>query len=149
MLVVCIAMIAFLEAARRSWEIHSRLTVAAHGHVFYHVVHTTEMAGRIPEHYPIHALESQLLVYSGHNYLGYLSKHGFFVPDGQNWDSAAARDFQLTVVSFWLELLVGVTAVGAGILLVLKIGQPSGPANRSQPVGLQANQTPPAAGSGG
>ena len=149
MLLVCIAMMAFLEASRRSWEIHSRLSVAAHGHVFYRVVHTSEMAGRIPEHYPIHTLESQRLVYSGHKYLGYLSKHGFFVPDGDNWDSAAAQDFQLTVVSFWLELLLGVTAVVAGILVFLKIGQPSGPANRSQPVGPQTNQAPPAAGSGG
>lgn len=117
-------MIAFLEAARRSWEIRSRLSVAAHGHIFYRVIHTTEMSGRIPEHYPIHTLESQRLVYSGNKYLGYLSKHGFFVSDGQSWDSAAAQDFKLTVVSFWLELLLGVTTVVAGILVVWKIGQP-------------------------
>jgi hypothetical protein len=147
MLLVCIAMIAFLEASRRSWEIHSRLSVVAQGHVFYRVVHTTEMAGRIPEHYPIHTLESQRLVYSGHKYLGYLSKHGFFVPDGQNWDSAAAQDFQLTVVSFWLELLLGVTAVAAGILVVLKIGQPDGAANGSQPSHSETNRPSSAAGS--
>jgi hypothetical protein len=131
MLLVCIAMVALLEAARRSWKIHCRLSVAAHGHVFYRVVHTTEMSGRIPEHYPIHTLESQRLVYSGDKYLGYLSKHGFFVPDGQNWDSAAAQDFRLTVVSFWLELLLGVTTVIAGILGVRNIGQPNGAANGS------------------
>jgi hypothetical protein len=75
MLLVCVVMIAVLEASRRSWEVHSRLSVVAHGHVFYRVVHVTEMSGRIPEHYPIHTLESQLLVYSGDKYLGYLSKH--------------------------------------------------------------------------
>ena len=147
MLLVCIAIIAFLEAVRRSWEIRSRLSVAAHGHVFYRVVQTTEMSGRIPEHYPIHTLESQRLVYSGNKYLGYLSKHGFFVPDGQSWDSAAAQDFKLTVVSFWLEVLLGVTTVVAGILVVRKIGQQDGPANGSQPFRSGTNPTSSAAGS--
>jgi hypothetical protein len=147
MLLVCIAMIAFLEAARRSWEIHSRLSVAAHGHVFYRVVHTTEMSGRIPEHYPIHTLESQRLVYSGDKYLGYLSKHGFFVRDGQSWDSAAAQDFQLTVVSFWLEVLLGMTTLITWIFVVWKIGQQDGAANGSQPIRSETNGTSSAAGS--
>jgi hypothetical protein len=68
------------------------------------------------------------LIYSGDKYLGYLSKHAFFVPDGQSWDSAAIQDSRLTVFTFVLELLLGVSAV-IGMLLVRKIDQPDAAPN--------------------
>ncbi len=146
-LLACVVIMALLETARRNWAVHSWFSVAAHGHVSYRVVHTSELSGRIPEHYPVHSLESQRLVYSGDKYLGYLSKYAFFVPDGQSWESAATQEGRLTAVSFLLELLLGVTAVIAGVLLLRRIGQQDGPANGSRSFRTETNPTSPAAGS--
>ena len=77
-----------LEASRRSWHVHARLNMLSHGHVFYRVVHTSDLDGPIPSHYPVHTLESQRLAYSGNQYLGYINKQGFFVPVGQGSDLA-------------------------------------------------------------
>lgn len=134
MLLVCVAMIAFLETARRSWAVHSWFSGAAHGHIIYRVVPAKELSGRIPEHYPIHTLESQRLVYFGDTYLGYLSKYGFFVPNGQSWDSAAIRDSRLIIVSFLLELAVGAMTVIAVMLLIRKTRQRDSAANWSWPI---------------
>ena len=117
----CVAIIAFLETARRNWAVRAWLSVLAHGQVFYRVVHTTELSRPIPVHYPMHTLESQHLVYSGNKYLGYLSKHGLFVPDGQSFDLAAMREGRLIVVCFVLELLLASGVVTSGVLFVLKI----------------------------
>jgi hypothetical protein len=132
-LFLCIAIVAFLETARRSWTVHSWLSATTHGHPFYRVVRTGELSGPIPTHYPIHTLESQRLVYSGNKYLGYFSKYGFFVPDGQSWDSAWIQDGWFTVVTFWLEPAVGLSAVIVWMLFIRKIGQQNGAASGRQP----------------
>ena len=129
-LLVCVALFVFLETARRSWTLHSWLSVAAHGHVFHRVVYTAELPGRIPEHYPVHTLESQRLVYSGDQYLGYQSKHGFFVPVAMTWDSAAVQASRLTAGLYMLSLLFGLLGVVIAVLLLLsrETGQPDAPA---------------------
>ena len=72
-IVLCAGAVAFCETSRRSWTVHTWLSVVSHGHLIHRVVHISQLHGEIPSHYPVHSMESQRLVFRGSTYLGYLS----------------------------------------------------------------------------
>jgi len=117
-LVASLSLGATLETALRSWSVHSWLSIAAHGHPIHRIMHASKLDGPIPEHYPVHTLESQRLVFVGKRYIGYASKHGFFVPDGESWESAGFRDTLIVVVSFWGRWVFHAISLSLTIVLV-------------------------------
>lgn len=130
-LILSLGVIVLSEASRRSWPVHTWLSVVSHGHLFHHVVHTSQPRGPIPSHYPVHTMESQQLVYSGSTYLGYLSKNGFFVPDGSEWEPAMLRDLNLVASTLIAEVVCGIASLALAIALVTRKlrKQPTKPPN--------------------
>jgi len=107
-----------LEASRRSWSVHSRLSLVSHGHLIHRVLSVSELKVPAPSHYPLHAMESQRVVFRGDAYLGYLSKHGFFVPEGADWESTCLRDMQFMANCIISELALLVASATLGIVMV-------------------------------